>query len=70
MKSSNEWITENFQMLVSKYGGRYIGVINNKVIAVAITPKEVIEKAKKLGKNEEDVSLLKVPKEEEMSCIL
>jgi len=70
MKSSNEWITENFQMLVSKYGGRYIGVINNKVIAVAITPKEVIEKAKKLGKNEEEVSLLKVPKEEEMSCIL
>jgi len=57
-------------MLVSKYGGRYIGVINNKVIAVAITPKEVIEKAKKLGKNEEEVSLLKVPKEEEMSCIL
>ncbi len=70
MKASNEWITENFEMLVSKYGGKYIGVINDIVIAAAITPKEIIEKAKELGKNEEDVSLLKVPKEEEMSCIL
>ena len=70
MKTSNEWITENFEMLVSQYGGKYIGVMDDVVIASAITPKEILDIAKRLGKDEENVSLLKVPKEEELTCVL
>ncbi|MBW1691790.1 MAG: hypothetical protein JRJ70_13780 [Deltaproteobacteria bacterium] len=70
MKKSEKWITENFETLVSKYGGKYIGVVGNQVISVALTPREVLENARKLGKEEEEVSLLKVPTEEELVCVL
>lgn len=70
MRKSEEWITENFESLVSKYGGKYIGVVNDQVISAALTPREVLENAKRLGQEEEEVSLLKVPTEEELICIL
>jgi len=70
MKSSEQWITENFESLVAQYGGKYIGVVGEEVISVALTPREVLEYAKKLGKNEEEVSLLKVPTQEELVCVL
>ncbi|GAF93341.1 unnamed protein product, partial [marine sediment metagenome] len=35
-----------------------------------LTPREVLEDARKLGKEEEEVSLLKVPSEEELVCVL
>ena len=67
---SKEWITKNFEFLVAKYGGKQIGVIDEQVISVALTPREVLENAKKLGKEAEAVSLLKVPMEEELICVL
>jgi hypothetical protein len=70
MENRNEWITNNFESLVIKYGGKYIGVVNDQVISSALTFKEVLNDAKRLGKDEEDVSLLKVPTEEELVCIL
>ena len=70
MNRSQEWITENFETLVSEYGGKYIGVVNERVIAAALTPKEIIEHAKGEGIEEEQVSILKVPIEEELTCIL
>jgi hypothetical protein len=70
VRKSREWITENFESLVSQYGGKYIGVVNGQVVSVALTPREVLEKAKKAGKEEEEVSLLKVPTEEELICVL
>ena len=70
MKKNQDWITENFEALVSEYGGKYIGVINEQVIAAALTPKTVLEQATRKGKKEEDVSLLKVPTEEELVCVL
>ena len=70
MRKSEEWITENFESLVSKYGGKYIGVVNDQVISAALTPRDVLENAKRLGKEEEEVSLLKVPTEEELICVL
>ena len=70
MKNHAEWITNNFESLVIKYGGKYIGVVNDQVISSALTLKEVLNDAKRLGKDEEEVSLLKVPTEEELVCIL
>ena len=69
MQRSHKWITQNFEKLVSKYGGKYIGVVGEKVIASALTPKEVMEKAKDVVRAEE-ISLLKVPTQEELICIL
>ena len=66
MKNHDEWITNNFESLVIKYGGKYIGVVNDQVISSALTLKEVLNDAKRLGKDEEEVSLLKVPTEEEL----
>ena len=39
MKKTQEWITENFESLVSEYGGKYIGVVNEEVIAADLEPK-------------------------------
>lgn len=64
MRKSQEWI------LVTKYGGKYIGVIGEEVVSIGLTPREVLENVKKMGKQEEEVSLLKVPTEEELICIL
>jgi len=69
MKRSQKWITENFEALVTRYGGKYIAVVGEEVVAVALTPKEAMEEAKRVAKAE-DISLLKVPSEEELICIL
>jgi len=70
MNKNQDWITENFEALVSEYGGKYIGVVNEEVIAADLTPKAVLEQARRKGQNEEDISLLKVPTEEELVCVL
>jgi hypothetical protein len=70
MTKSQEWIVDNFESLVSRYGGKYIGVVDEEVIAAALTPKEVLEQAKAMGKEEDVVSLLKVPTEDELTCVL
>ena len=70
MVKSNEWITKNFESLVAKYGGKYIGIVNEQVVSAALTPREVLDNAKKLGKEEENVSLLKVPMKDELVCVL
>lgn len=69
MNRSQKWITEHFEELVSKYGGKYVGVVGEQVVACALTPKEVMEQAQKLA-GAKVVSLLKVPTEEELVCIL
>ncbi|MCD5417349.1 DUF5678 domain-containing protein [Candidatus Bipolaricaulota bacterium] len=68
-QKAQKWITENFEKLVDDYGGKYIAVVGERVIAAALTPKEAMEVATKVAK-EEEISLLKVPREEELVCIL
>lgn len=70
MKRSQRWITEHFEELVTRYGGHYIAVAGEQVLAVALTPLEALEKAKPLAPEEEEISLVKVPREEELVCIL
>ena len=52
------------------YSSVLTSIADSHVIASAITPKEILDIAKRLGKDEENVSLLKVPKEEELTCVL
>lgn len=70
MTKSQEWIAQNFELLVSRYAGKYIGVVDEEVIGAALTPKEVLVQAKSKGRKAEEVSLLKVPNEEELTCVL
>lgn len=54
--------------IVAKYGGKYVAVVEEKVVSSGFIPKEVMEKAKKrAGKSK--ISLLKVPTEEELICL-
>jgi len=69
MKKAQKWITENFEKLVDDYGGKYIAVVEERVITARLTPKEAMEVATEVAK-EEEISLLKVPREEELVCIL
>ncbi len=70
METSTDYIRRNFDFLVSKYAGKYIGVINENIIAAALTPKEVLESAKVMGGDEEKLSILKVPTSDELLCVL
>ena len=62
------WIVKNFENLVTKYGGRYIAVINEKVIAEGSSRKEVKEIAKE--KELKAPFIMLIPDEESLRCLL
>jgi hypothetical protein len=61
MVQKNKWIAEHFEELVDEYGGLYIAVVDD--------PKEV-EDESVLKHPGVIPSVLKVPKEEEIVCLL
>jgi hypothetical protein len=69
MSRDETWITEHFQELVERYGGQYVGIANRQVIAVGAGADEVAEKAKDLVERKR-LHIVKVPTEQEMSCLL
>jgi GTP cyclohydrolase III len=69
MKKTQKWITENFERLVEDYGGKYIAVAGEAVIAAALTPRDAMKAATQVAE-EGEISLLKVPRKEELVCIL
>ena len=69
MNQSKRWIPEHFEELVDEYGGQYIAVVDDQVVAVGTDPKEVEDES--LLKHPDVIpSILKVPKEEEIVCLL
>ena len=69
MSRDETWITEHFQELVEHYGGKYVGIANCRVIAVGDGADEVGEKSKDLVERKR-LHIVKVPTEQEMSCLL
>ena len=69
MTRDETWITEHFQELVERYGGRYVGIANGQVIAVGDGADEVAEKARDLIARKR-LHIVKVPTVQEMSCLL
>jgi len=69
MDEDDKWITRHFEELVDKYGGKYVAVVSEQVVAVGDSPKEVDEKARQLYPDKLP-SVLLVPKEEDLTCIL
>ena len=69
MDKDDFWIVEHFSELVTKYAGKYIAVVNQELVAIGDSGSEVEAKARK--KNPQEIpSILRVPREEDMACLL
>ena len=69
MDKDDLWINEHFSELVNKYAGKYIAVVNQKLVAVGDSGIEVETKARDIQPNKIP-SVLRVPREEDMACLL
>ena len=69
MDKDDLWIIEHFSDLVNKYAGKYIAVVNQELVAVGESGTEVESKARKIQPHKIP-SVLRVPREEDMACLL
>jgi len=69
MDKDDLWIVEHFSELVTKYAGQYVAVVNETLVAVGESGKEVEERARKIEPRKMP-SVLRVPREEDMACLL
>jgi hypothetical protein len=69
MDKDDRWIVDHFSELVNTYAGKYIAVVNETVVAVGHSGKEVEDKARAVAP-EKMPSVLRVPREEDMACLL
>ena len=69
MDKDDLWIVAHFSELVGKYAGKYIAVVNETVVAVGDSGKEVEDKARAMAPDKMP-SVLRVPREEDMVCLL
>jgi len=63
------WIVEHFSELVTKYAGKYIAVVNEELVAVGESGSEVEARAREIEPSKTP-SVLRVPREEDMACLL
>ncbi len=69
MDKDDLWIVEHFSELVTKYAGKAIAVVNEQLVAVCDTEVET-EKIAKQKFPDKIPSVLTVPREEDMACLL
>jgi len=69
MDKDSLWIVEHFSELVEKYAGKYVAVVNEQLVAVGDTRIEVEKKAREI-EPEKIPSVLRIPREEDMACLL
>ncbi len=69
MDKDDLWIVEHFSELVTKYAGKYVAVVNETLVAVGDSRREVEAKAKEIDPKK-IASVLRVPREEDMACLL
>jgi hypothetical protein len=69
MDKDDLWIVEHFSELVTKYAGKYVAVVNETLVAVGESGKEVEDKAREIEPHKIP-SVLRIPREEEMACLL
>ena len=67
MDKDDLWIVEHFSELVTKYPGKAIAVVNEQLVAIGGTEVESIAKKQYPDKIP---SVLTVPREEDMACLL
>lgn len=69
MDKDDLWIVEHFGELVTKYAGKHVAVVNAMLVAVGDSGKEVEDKARAIVPGKMP-SVLRVPREEDMACLL
>jgi hypothetical protein len=69
MDKDDLWIVGHFSELVTKHAGKYVAVVNETVVAVGDSGKEVESKARQIEPNKIP-SVLRAPREEDMACLL
>ena len=69
MDKDDLWIVEHFSELVTKYAGKCVAVVNETLVAVGDSRKEVEEKARAFAP-EKIPSVMRIPREEDMACLL
>ena len=69
MDQDDLWVVEHFSELVINYAGKYVAVVNETLVAVGDSGKEVEDKARAIAP-EKIPSVLRVPREEDMACLL
>jgi hypothetical protein len=69
MEKDDLWIVEHFSELVTRYPGRAIAVVNEQLVAVGDSEVEVELIAKEKYPNKVP-SVLTIPREEDMACLL
>lgn len=69
MDKDDLWIVDHFSELVTKYAGKYVAVVNEKLVAVGDSGKEVEDKAREIEPHKIS-SVLLVPREEDMASLL
>ena len=69
MNKDDLWIVEHFSELVTKYPGKAIAVTNQELVAVGDSEVEV-ELIAKEKYPDKIPSVLTVPREEDMACLL
>ena len=69
MEKDDLWIVEHFSELVTRYPGRAIAVVNEQLVAVGDNEVEVELIAKEKYPNKIP-SVLTIPREEDMACLL
>ncbi|MEW6007476.1 MAG: DUF5678 domain-containing protein [bacterium] len=69
MDKDDKWIIEHFEEIVDNFGGLYIAVVNEEIVASNPSAKMAEEEA--LGKYpEKRPSVLIVPRKEDLVCVL
>ena len=66
MDKTQKWLITHFEEIVKQYGGKYVAIADEAVVAIGRTPKEVVNQVATSKK----ISLLRVPTEEELVCLL
>lgn len=69
MDKDDLWIVDHFSELVTKYAGKFVAVVNEQLVAVGDSRRDVESKAREVAPAKIP-SVLRVPREEDMVCLL
>lgn len=68
-EADDQWIRDHFQELIDKYAGKYVGVLDERILLVSEDRVDIDRLAVKVAPDRLP-SVILVPFEEDFNCIL
>ena len=68
-EADHQWIRDHFEELIEKYAGKYVGVLDGRIVLVSEDPVEIDRLAAEKSPGRLP-SVLLVPFKEDFNCIL